>query len=422
MSAGSPPAGLEAVHGPGYDPGMSDGHWSFSVGFSFPVRFTRDVFAADNPVLADLMRPAGDAPVARAVVYVDAAVLAARPNLQRDIHAWFASHANDRIALAAAPESVDGGEAAKDGLRVVERVARTCVDLGICRHSYVIIIGGGAVLDAVGLAASLVHRGIRQIRLPTTTLAQCDAGLGVKNAVNCFGIKNLLGTFTPPWAVVDDGRFLESQDERTWRAGLAEAVKVAVIKDAAFLGRIADLAPRLCARDLDALEEVVRRCAELHLDHITSAGDPFEHGSSRPLDFGHWSAHRLEALSRHRLQHGEAVAIGVALDACYAARIGRLSVAEAVAVVQTLLGLGFRLWDPCFELRDADGRRQIYAGLGQFREHLGGRLTLAMPDGLGRRADIGTFDESLCELALGDLRRLARVHVSIGDVRQVGAD
>jgi 3-dehydroquinate synthase len=388
---------------------MSDSAWSFSVDFSFPVRFTRDAFAADNAVLAELMRPAPDAPVARAVVYVDAAVLAARPTLPRDIHAWFAARADDRIALAAAPEAIDGGEAAKDGLRVVERVARTCVDLGICRHSYVIIIGGGAVLDAVGLAASLVHRGIRQIRLPTTTLGQCDAGLGVKNAVNCFGIKNLLGTFTPPWAVVDDGRFLESQDERTWRAGLAEAVKVAVIKDAAFLARIAELAPSLRARSLDALEEVVRRCAALHLQHITTAGDPFEHGSSRPLDFGHWSAHRLEVLSRHRLQHGEAVAIGVALDACYAARIGRLSPAETDQVVQTLLDLGFRLWDPCFELRDAEGRRQIYAGLTQFREHLGGRLTLAMPEGLGRRADIGVFDEAQCEAALGDLRNRARV-------------
>lgn len=382
--------------------------WSFAVDFRFPVLFTRDVFAGDNATLADLMAPAEGLPVARAVVYVDAALLAARPTLVRDIHAWFSVQAGRRIALAAAPEAVDGGEAAKGGLAIVERVARTCVDLGLCRHSYVIIIGGGAVLDAIGLAASLIHRGLRQIRLPSTTLAQCDAGLGVKNAVNLLGLKNLIGTFTPPWAVVDDARFLESQDQRTWRAGLAEAVKVAVIKDAAFLGRIEELAPALAGRDLVAMEEVVRRCAELHLQHITTSGDPFEHGSSRPLDFGHWSAHRLEALSHHRLQHGEAVAIGVALDACYAACIGRLSQAEAQRVCAILLALGFRLWDPCFDLRDSSGRRQIYAGLGQFREHLGGVLTLAMPDGLGRRQDIGSFDEATCETALGGLARLAR--------------
>jgi 3-dehydroquinate synthase len=387
---------------------MTSRDWSFGVDFRFPVVFTRDAFAADNPALAELMAPAADLPIARAVVFVDTAVLAARPGLVRDIHAWFAAHADRRIALAAAPEPISGGEAAKQGLAVVERVARVGVDLGLCRHSYVLIIGGGAVIDAVGLGASLFHRGLRQIRLPTTTLGQCDAGLGVKNAVNLFGLKNLIGTFTPPWAVVDDSRFLESQDDRTWRAGLAEAVKVAVIKDAAFLDRIEALAPALARRDLPAMEEVVERCARLHLEHITTSGDPFEHGSSRPLDFGHWSAHRLEALSKHRLQHGEAVAIGVALDALYAARIGRLTTVEAERIVAILAALGFRLWDATFELRDADGHRQVYAGLTQFREHLGGRLTLAMPAGLGARADIGVFDESLCESALADLRRMSR--------------
>jgi len=387
---------------------MSTPDWTFSVGFRFPVIFTRDAFAADNDTLAGLMAAETDGPVARAVVYVDAAVMRARPTLGRDIHAWSAAHTDRRISLAAAPVEVDGGEAAKSGLAIVERVARTCVDLGLCRHSYVIIIGGGAVLDAVGLAASLVHRGLRQIRLPSTTLGQCDAGLGVKNAVNLFGLKNLIGTFTPPWAVVDDSRFLDSQDDRTWRAGIAEAVKVAIIKDAGFFAELEVLAPRLRARDPDALERVVRRCAELHLEHITTSGDAFEHGSSRPLDFGHWSAHRLEALSHHRLQHGEAVAIGVALDALYAAAIGRLTPVEAHRVLDLLTSIGFRLWDPCFDLRDADGRRQIYAGLVQFREHLGGRLTLAMPDGLGRRQDVDVFDEMACEDCLTQLRKATK--------------
>ena len=387
---------------------MSTPDWSFAVDFRFPVAFTRDVFAPDNATLADLMAPTDDLPVARAVVFIDAAVVAAKPGLVRDIHAWFAANTHRRIALAAAPETIDGGEASKQGLAIVERVARIGVDLGLCRHSYVLILGGGAVIDAVGLGASLFHRGLRQIRLPTTTLGQCDAGLGVKNAINLFGLKNLLGTFTPPWAVIDDSRFLLSQDDRTWRAGLAEAVKVAVIKDAAFLERIEALVPALVLRDLAAMEEVIERCANLHLQHITTSGDPFEHGSSRPLDFGHWSAHRLETLSRHRLQHGEAVAIGVALDALYAARIGRLTQAEAERIVAILARLGFALWDPCFDLRDHEGRRQVYAGLAQFREHLGGRLTLAMPDGLGARADVSVFDEPACESALVDLRRLGR--------------
>jgi 3-dehydroquinate synthase len=301
--------------------------------------------------------------------------------------------------------AVAGGELAKESLAVVERVARDVTDHGLCRHSWIVIIGGGAVLDAVGLAASLVHRGLRQVRLPTTTLAQADAGLGVKNAVNALGQKNLLGTFTPPRAVVNDARFLDLLDDRAWRAGLAEAVKVAAIRDAAFARELVGLAPRLAARDGAAMERVVRRTAELHLAHITGAGDPFEQGSSRPLDFGHWSAHRLENLSRHRLGHGEAVAIGVALDLIYAALAGHLAEADAEALVGCLQTCGFRLWDETLDLAGPDGRRAVLGGLEQFREHLGGRLTLAMPDGLGRSRDVDGLDEALLERALARLRR-----------------
>ena len=235
--------------------------------------------------------------------------------------------------------------------------------------------------------------------------AQGDAGLGVKNAVNAFGAKNFLGTFTPPRAIINDSRFLEAQDDRSWRAGVAEAVKVAAIKDAIFYRDLQTLAPRVAARDLLALEEVISRSADLHLDHITQAGDPFEQGSSRPLDFGHWSAHRLEGLTNHRLLHGEAVAIGVALDLLYAVEIKRLTKAEADIGLATLSTVGFRLWDEVLDLRDAANRRLVYAGLEQFREHLGGELTLAMPDGIGQQRDITNFDEAACERALVVLRR-----------------
>ncbi len=384
---------------------MTTIHLAFQVDYRFDVHVTRDVFAPDNQILADVLAPpAGDRP-ARALIYIDEKVLAAFPHLPRQIHAWFTVHEARGICLAAAPEIVAGGESAKGSFAIVERVGRTCHDLGICRHSYIVIIGGGAVLDAVGFAASLVHRGIRQIRLPTTTLAQGDAGLGVKNAINAFGAKNFLGTFTPPRAIINDSRFLEAQDDRSWRAGVAEAVKVAAIKDAAFMHELVTLAPRIAARDLAALERVVLRSAELHLDHITRAGDPFEQGSSRPLDFGHWSAHRLEVLTAHRLLHGEAVAIGVAIDLLYAVELGRITTAEAELGLGILAGVGFRLWDEILELRDAQGRRLVYAGLEQFREHLGGELTLAMPDGLGTQRDITTFDEAACERALAILKR-----------------
>ena len=378
---------------------------SFQVDYRLDVRFTQDVFSADNQLLAELLAPPSGGRPVRALVYLDERVALAFPGLERQIHAWFSLQEVRGLRLAAAPERVAGGEDAKGSLAIVERVGRTCHDLGICRHSYIVIIGGGAVLDAVGFAASLVHRGIRQVRLPTTTLAQGDAGLGVKNAVNAFGAKNFLGTFTPPWAIINDSRFLAAQDDRSWRAGVAEAVKVACIKDAAFVAELATLAPLIAARDLPALVRVVRRSAEIHLAHITQAGDPFEQGSSRPLDFGHWSAHRLEVLTRHRLLHGEAVAIGVALDVLYAVEIGRLTAAEADQVLDILVAVDFRLWDEVLDLKDAEGQRLVYAGLEQFREHLGGQLTLAMPDGLGRQRDVHAFDRPACDRALAKLKR-----------------
>ena len=141
------------------------------------------------------------------------------------------------------------------------------------------------------------------------------------------------------------------------------------------------------------MSRVIRRTAELHLAHITGSGDPFEQGNSRPLDFGHWSAHRLEILSHHRLSHGEAVAIGVALDLLYAAAAGMIAADDADMLIQALHSAGFRLWDEVLELTDGRGRRSVLAGLDHFREHLGGVLTLAMPNGLGQQQDVFSLKE-----------------------------
>lgn len=379
----------------------------FHVDYAFDLLFGEDVFAPGNDTLLGVLRREGARP-ARCLVCIDDGILTAWPELERRIPRWFAAHAAAGVELAAAPERIAGGEAAKQGWCVVERIGHLCVEQGICRHSYIIAIGGGAVLDAVGLGAALVHRGVRLVRLPTTVLAQDDAGLGVKNGINAHGSKNFFGTFAPPWAIVNDRAFLPLLDDRAWRAGIAEAVKVALIKDAGFLRWILGSAPALAARHLDSMAEMIRRCALLHLDHITQGGDPFETGSSRPLDFGHWSAHRLEIDSRHRLSHGEAVVLGVALDLLYAVRISRIDAATVEAVLDALAIVGFALWDEALDLRDRHGRRSVLQGLDQFREHLGGELTLAMPNGLGQRQDIHELDPALFEACVQQLRRAAR--------------
>jgi 3-dehydroquinate synthase len=284
---------------------------------------------------------------------------------------------------------------------------RTMLEAHLDRQSFVIIVGGGAVMDAVGLAAALVHRGLRQIRVPTTVLGQNDAGVGVKNGVNYLGGKNALGTFAPPFAVLNDFDFLLTLPDRDWLCGVAEAFKVSIIRDRAFFEDLVASAEKYPARDFAAMKALVIRCAEIHLEHIRTNGDPFEYGRARPLDFGHWSAHKLELLSNFRVSHGEAVAAGVLLDSNYAALKSWIAPTEAAAIRAGLKRSGFQLWFDEFELREADGTRAIFGGLRDFQEHLGGELTVTFPRGLGARQEVHEIDLAMMERALQELRASA---------------
>ncbi|CAM3196103.1 3-dehydroquinate synthase [Deinococcus saxicola] len=307
--------------------------------FTYPVHFTEHLFGPGHSLLRDTLtgdRVAGDhAP--RVLCVVDDGVLAAFPDLTSQIQNYFAAPSSPW--LVAPPLTVPGGERCKSDPGLVERVHEAINAYGIDRHAYVVAVGGGAVLDMVGYAAATAHRGIRLVRVPTTVLSQNDSAVGVKNSVNAFGKKNWLGTFAPPHAVLNDRAFLTTLEDRDWLGGLSEALKVALLKDAAFFAWLEANAAALAARDRTAMDHAVYRCAELHLEHIAGSGDPFERGSSRPLDFGHWAAHKLESLSGYHLRHGEAVAVGIALDCTYAFLSGLLPEAEwrrALNVLKTL--------------------------------------------------------------------------------------
>jgi 3-dehydroquinate synthase len=358
----------------------------FEVRYDYPVCFTRNAFDPANTVLADLLRPQPGGR-ARILVVLDAGLAAARPQLPDAVERYVHAHA-DALTLACPPWTVQGGEAAKNHPADVQDLYRRVAELGVCRHSYVVVAGGGAVLDAIGYAAATAHRGIRLVRMPSTVLGQNDAGAGVKNAVNWQGRKNFLGTFVPPFAVVNDFELLASAPPAERRAGIAEAVKVALIRDAAFFDRLASDRHALAALRPHALEPMIVRCAELHLAQIRNGGDPFERGSARPLDFGHWSAHALEELSGHRLRHGEAVAIGIALDTLYSRRAGLIGADIATAVLELLADLGFQLADPVLAQLD------IGRALAAFREHLGGELCITLLEGIGRGVEVDRIDEA----------------------------
>jgi 3-dehydroquinate synthase len=359
----------------------------FQVAVSYPVYFTTDVFAPSNRILCDLI--AADQRPAHVIVVLDRGVERAHPALVGAIGAYCDAH-GDVLTLAAPVLIVPGGEAIKNDRRHVDRVLEAINGAALCRHSYVIAVGGGAVLDAAGFAAATAHRGIRLIRVPTTVLAQDDSGVGVKNGINAFGKKNYLGTFAPPFAVVNDFNFLETLSDRDWRSGISEAIKVALIRDPEFFDRLEARADALLNRDAAAMREVVHHCAILHLRHIATSGDPFETGSSRPLDFGHWAAHKLEQMTQHRLRHGEAVSIGIALDTTYSYLAGFLAEGDWRRIINLLVAIGVPVYAP--ELGDgaepAGHAHPVLEGLAEFQEHLGGPLTILLVKGIGRPFDV----------------------------------
>jgi 3-dehydroquinate synthase len=382
---------------------------SFSVRFDYPVLFTHGLFRPGNDLLVKVVGRRNEGRRHRVMVYVDSGVVGAHPGVISDIQAYFAAHAHI-IELKGSIEIVPGGERAKNGWDNVRDVMTAIGRQHLCRQSFVLVIGGGAVLDMVGFAASLVHRGLRLIRVPTTVLAQNDAGVGVKNGMNEHGAKNFVGTFAPPFAVIDDFDFLRTLDDRDWAGGIAEAFKVAIIKDAGFLSFLCRNVRRLRERDMAAMEELVERCARLHLDHIREGGDPFEFGSARPLDFGHWSAHKVEVMSHHALGHGQAVALGIALDTYYAMKKKHITRRDLTRIFRGMADCGLPLWDDALQLRNGGGKLQILDGLNQFKEHLGGELTITLPDPVGRRREIHEVEPAIIEEAVVFLKNYARTH------------
>jgi len=364
----------------------------FTVAYDYPVTFTERLFSTDNPILHDTVTRLERNRRHRCIVFVDDGLCAVRRALIDEIEAYANAHAA-AIELVMAPVKVPGGEKVKNELFHVEWMQGLIQEHRIDRHSFVIAVGGGAVLDAVGLVAATSHRGIRLIRVPTTVLSQNDSGVGVKNSVNLKGAKNFVGTFAPPFAVLNDLTFIDDLPAREKIAGMAEAVKVALIRDARFFHWLEQNIDALSLFERPAMSYMIRRCAELHLRQIACGGDPFESGSARPLDFGHWAAHKIESLTRNHVRHGEAVAIGIALDTRYSVSAGLLRPGVEDRVAALLELLGFRLWHPVLEARAADGSLPILQGIAEFREHLGGELTITLLEDIGRGVEVHEMDE-----------------------------
>lgn len=374
-----------------------------SVAFRHRVFFTDQVFDPANPILRDILCEETGAPrPVKALVVLDEGVLHADPGLKARIATYFEAFPETRLVCP--PLVFEGGERVKNSYFQVSEIHSQIDRFHIDRQSYVLVVGGGALLDMAGLAAATAHRGVRLIRLPTTTLSQDDSGVGVKNGINAFGKKNFIGTFAPPHAVVNDFQFIRKLPARDKRAGYVEAVKVACIRDAAFFDWIEAHAAALCEFEELPMRHLIQRCAELHVNHIAGSGDPFEFGSARPLDFGHWAAHKLEQLSEYKIRHGEAVAVGIALDVIYSRMAGLMTARSAQRVLDVLKTLGFELYANELFYEDAQGSLLVLQGLEEFREHLGGRLTITLLNEIGQGIEVHEIDTRLLLQAMGEIR------------------
>lgn len=358
---------------------------TFDVSFSVPLvhrlRFTDDCFGPDFSVVRELLVDAeGNKP--RVQLWLDSGLESL--GISRRCEEAFANCQD--MQLVGQASCLPGGEQVKNDPQWIDQLLEAFNRDNLDRRSYVVAIGGGAVLDAVGYAAAIAHRGIRLVRFPTTTLAQADSGIGVKNAVNWFGKKNWKGTFAAPWGVVNDQSLLAGLSDRDFRCGFSEAVKVALLKSRPFFEYLVENAAVIANREQEAAQHAIRTSVLLHLHHITRGGDPFEMEQARPLDYGHWSAHKLEAITAYGLRHGEAVSVGVAVDTAYSHLCLGLPQDVVEQTFQILRDLQLPIWHPALH------EDVLFDGLEEFRQHLGGELTVTLLNDLACPVHVHAID------------------------------
>lgn len=337
-----------------------------AVSRGYDVLLADDVLDPDNHALADVIgaRPA--------LVVTDATVDGLFGGRLREYLATMSTRVEVHVT--------DLDEHAKTMTTVLD-VCAAAQRLGLGRRDPLIALGGGVCCDVVSVAASLIRRGLPYICVPTTLIGQVDAGIGLKGGVNFGGSKNYLGCFTPPHRVLVDPSFLRTLPADELRAGLAEIAKVALALDAPLFERLAaegaELADSGFASPAGAGEVIVARAVELMLDQLST--NCYEDRSlERLVDLGHTFSGRLEELSGHRLRHGQAVSIDMALTCALGAELGLLDERDLRTVLVTLRGLGLPIHTPLCTMEVA------LEAIAATVPHRDGALNLVVPTGIGR--------------------------------------
>lgn len=376
---------------------------SFNVKYTYNIIFTKDIFDIKNKTLINTLNFKTKIKK-KIIIFLDKNIYKQNNQIYEKINAYI-KHNNIYIELVCNPILITGGEKIKNHYSIVKYIYKLIDDYKICRQSYIISIGGGTFQDLLGFISSTAHRGIKLIRIPTTTLSQDDSGVGVKNGIN-FGKKNFIGCFNTPQAVINDINFLHTLKKDVFIEGFSEALKVALIKKKSLFELIKNNTTNILNKNEYVIEKIIFESAKIHAYHISKKGDPFENKSSRPLDFGHWSAHKLESLSKYKISHGKAVSIGIALDCTYSYLLKIIKKHEWKDIINTLQKLTLPIYANDLSMKDKNENYSIFKGLEEFREHLGGKLTITLIKKIGEKIEIHHTNKNIYKKAIFLLKKI----------------
>jgi len=303
-------------------------------------------------------------------------------------------------AIDAPSMAVPAGEASKR-FATLERVLEFLAASDLDRSSCVVALGGGVVGDLAGLAASLYMRGIAVAQVPTTLLAQVDASVGGKTAVDLAAGKNLAGTFHQPAVVLADPETLATLPEVEFRSGLGEVIKSALLEGESALAELEGSLAAITRRDPDALAPIVERCVRMKAGIVER--DPREKNERKQLNLGHTFAHGIERAAGYgAVPHGLAVAVGIVLALRAGRAVGLLADADLPERVDRLLG-GLGMPRDLRSLREACGARlpaeEILAGMRHDKKGAAGSPRLVLPRAAGRvEIDVEVEPQALREI------------------------
>jgi 3-dehydroquinate synthase len=379
---------------------------SFQIRFKYNIIFTTDIFNTNNKTIINILNKLNKNKK-KVLLFIDKNVYKTNDYLKTKIKEYIKTNEN-YINLVCDPILITGGEKIKNHYNIVKYAYKIIDTYKICRQSYVLAIGGGTLQDLIGFITSTAHRGIKLIRIPTTTLSQDDSGVGVKNGINFNNKKNFIGCFNTPYAVINDFNFLHSLKKENFIEGFSEAIKVALIKNKKLFYLIKNNTKEILNRNKIITEKIIYICAKIHAEHISKKGDPFELTSSRPLDFGHWSAHKIESLSKYKISHGKSVAIGIALDCTYSYIMKILKRSNWKNIINTLLNLKLPIYSKELSLTE-NNENKIFKGLEEFREHLGGKLTITLIKNIGKKIETHHINKSIYEKSIKLLKKINNI-------------